>query len=143
MKIVVDIPETALCGVIPYLDVPPEGFNLHSKGITADEVTKARNEAKMAEIELQAMRNSANAYKAELEKAKAEIERLNGCAVSEERCREIAREMIPKFVKQARAEAIKEFAEAVKTEFYDCWYFGRDVAERRIDQLAKEMGVEL
>ena len=44
---------------------------------------------------------------------------------------------------KARAEAIKEFAERVKEEFKDAWYFGRDVANSHIDQIAKEMGVEL
>ena len=42
--------------------------------------------------------------------------------VSEERCREIAQEMIPQFVRQARSEAIKEFAKKVKKitfHYYD------------------------
>lgn len=36
-------------------------------------------------------------------------------------------------------QALTDFAERMKTEFHDCWYFGRDVAERRIDQIAKEI----
>lgn len=49
---------------------------------------------------------------------KAEIERLSNF-VSEERCYEIAREMIPHFVKQARNEAIKEFAKKLMELYTD------------------------
>ena len=45
-----------------------------------------------------------------INRQKAEIERLSSF-VTEERCYEIAREMIPQFVSQARADAIKEFME--------------------------------
>ena len=45
-----------------------------------------------------------------INRQKAEIERLSNF-VTEERCREIANEMIPQFVRQARIEAIKEFAD--------------------------------
>ena len=43
----------------------------------------------------------------------------------------------------ARAEAIKEFAERVKDNFEDGRLFGKDAVCRRLDQIAKEMGVEL
>ena len=47
------------------------------------------------------------------EKAKAEIERLSNF-VSEERCREIAKEMFPPVVAKAKSEAYREFAERFK-----------------------------
>ncbi len=144
MKIVVDIPETALCGVITYLDVSTEGFHLQSNGITPDEVTKARSEEKMAGIELQAMRNSANWYKAEYEKEKAEIERLEALS----KHHQTLINMLNEGIAEARAEAISEFAERLKAKHrritdYDEAGFGCQifiVEENIIDKIEKEMG---
>ena len=67
-----------------------------------------------------------------INRQKEEIEELSKF-VSEERCYEIAREMIPQFVKQARTAAIKEFAEKLKAETKGL------LGANFVDDLVKEM----
>lgn len=57
--------------------------------------------------------------------------------VTEERCYEIAREMIPQFVRQERVETVKEFAKRLKKEvnFIDT----TRKLKKTIDNLANEM----
>lgn len=42
-----------------------------------------------------------------------------------------------------RAEAIKEFAAIVKFKVEEPWLYGKNAICRKLDQIAKEMGVEL
>ena len=77
----------------------------------------------------------------------AEIERLKKAI----KVQEIMLDNQDYAIKKAKAEAIKEFAERVKEGFDDCRrvndyvYSGYDTGDvlRTIDQIAKEMGVEL
>ena len=82
----------------------------------------------------------AKAYLDLINRQKAEIERLSNF-VSEERCYEIAREMIPQFVRQARAEAIKEFAERLKKKSQKrvSDHYGERIFIQDIENLVKEM----
>ena len=78
-----------------------------------------------------------------INRQKAEIERLSNF-VTEERCREIANEMIPPIVKQVKAEAIKEFAERLKNTSEDTTDYGHPyVLCKDIDNLVKELTSQL
>ena len=80
----------------------------------------------------------------DLTSLQAENERLSNF-VTEERCREIAREMIPKFVGQAKAEAYKEFAELVQSHLENYPYDERvriDYVISLIRKKEKEMAGE-
>lgn len=59
--------------------------------------------------------------------------------VSEERCYEIAREMIPQFVRQARAEAIKEFADKLQEYLADHNAVSASYLSKFVKKLAKEL----
>ncbi len=64
-------------------------------------------------------------------------------AVTEERCKEIAMEMIPSFIVQAKAEAYKEIIEKLKSKLYICDdNFNPVVTEKEIDDTFKEMAGE-
>jgi hypothetical protein len=70
----------------------------------------------------------------------AEIERLQGALKAEERHNELTMEMAQKALANARAEAITEFAEKIKTFYHNL--SGKTVGgsvEYHIDQVAKEM----
>lgn len=74
-----------------------------------------------------------------IQRQQKEIERLSNF-VTEERCREIAKEYFKPIVKQLMAVIIKEFAEAVKLEFYkEFEEIIPSVMAERIDRLVKEM----
>ena len=78
-------------------------------------------EIEKKDIEIDILIRKKETLNDEVSKLRAEVERLSNF-VSEERCREIAQEMIPQFVRQARSEAIKEFAKKVKKitfHYYD------------------------
>ena len=75
-----------------------------------------------------------------INRQQAEIERLSNF-VTEERCIEIAREMIPAIVKQAKSEAYKEFAERLKEskKQYEGTLAGMTFTMTELDNLVKEM----
>ena len=82
-----------------------------------------------------------------IEEKNAEIERLNGIVAYQkdefERLHITYDRVYEDRIKQARAEAIKEFAERVKEKYK--MHFGKEwnAVYNPIDQIAKEMGVEL
>ena len=85
-------------------------------------------------VELDAMRGAANSYKMHYEEAQAELADL----------REIVFMDRSEAIKNLKAEAIKEFAEAVKMEFYR--EFDKvipSVMADKIDTIVKEMTEEI
>lgn len=78
-----------------------------------------------------------------INRQQAEIERLSNF-VTEERCIEIAREMIPTIVKQAKSESYKEFADRLKEskKQYKGTLAGMTFTMTELDNLVKEMAGE-
>lgn len=68
-----------------------------------DLINRQKAEIDSLKIELQARRNAANGYK-------AEVERLQGCVKTEAEVRAIAKETIRNQIQSIKAEAVKEFA---------------------------------
>jgi hypothetical protein len=109
-----------------------------------DLINRQKAEKENLEIEIQAMRNAANGYKAEVERVQAKYDNMQigyDLAVAERNANMRSFREICKQLKTAKAEAVKEFAERLKEEI-DCdvhtsegFYF---MVQDAIDNLVKE-----
>ena len=94
-------------------DVHSMMINIGSIISALDLINRQKAEIEKKDTEIEILIRKKEALRDEISELTAEVERLSNF-VSEERCREIAKEMFPPVVAKAKTEAYGEFAELLK-----------------------------
>ena len=109
-------------------------------------INRQKAEIEKLNIELKAMRGSANSYKAEVERLQSERQVIkDNCDKAIVLLGEV-KESFAKDLSRAKSEAIKEFAKSLKTEYADFDELHEEIRYDNlilsIDNLVKEMTEE-
>lgn len=115
-----------------------------------DLINRQQSKVENLKVENQSLRSAANSFKMHYEEAQAEIEKLNAenmLTISERNAFRTSFYEVLKQLKTAKSEAIKEFAERLKENYFpsiDSYCTIRNVVlTTDIDNLLKEMVGEL